>query len=474
MASLTDETAAKGAILEDRPVMVEADYLVVGAGAAGMAFVDALIDNADGHVVIVDRRHGAGGHWLDAYPFVRLHQASEFYGVASTPLGKGELQAGGPEAGMHQRAPAPEIVAYYAHVMESMIAGGQVSFHPNSDYLGGRRWTSRLSGQHFAVPGSCRVVNAHYLAPDIPAQTPAPFGVADGVHSIPVNDLVEMSYTPGQFVIVGSGKTATDAIVWLLDNGVDPDTVCWVRPRDPWMFNRAAVQPDPTINLRTVAEIFESAREATSPDDLFLRMEAADVMMRVDPRVTPTMAKTPTLAQWELDRLKTIEDVVRLGHIRHVEPGRLVCEDGDATIDRDALLVHCAASGLQYPPLVPVWRSERITLQCVATGPIFGAAIAGYVEATREDDTEKNRLCPPHSLPNTPADWPQTIVQGAQGSQALEIEPDVKRWSHATSLYRSRIPAERANDPDVAAGIARVEAISEIGIARLAKLGGMR
>jgi hypothetical protein len=324
------------------------------------------------------------------------------------------------------------------------------------------------------VPDSCRVVNAHYLAPEIPAQTPAPFGVADGVPSVPVNDLVRLPGPPGQFVIVGSGKTATDAIVWLLDNGVDPDTVCWVRPRDPWMFNRAVVQPDPAVNLSMVADILESACEATSPDDLFLRMEAAGVMMRVDPRVTPSMAKTPTLAQWELERLRTIENVVRLGHIRNVEPGRLVCEDGDAPIDRDALVVHCAASGLQYEPLVPVWGPKGIVLQCVATGPIFGAALAGYVEATREDDAEKNRLCPPHSLPNTPSDWPRTIVQGAQGSQALATEPDVLSWSHATSLYRSRIPAERANDPDVADGVARVEAVSEIGMARLAELGGMQ
>jgi hypothetical protein len=66
------------------------------------------------------------------------------------------------------------------------------------------------------------------------------------------------------------------------------------------------------------------------------------------------------------------------------------------------------------------------------------------------------------------------IVQGAQGSQALATEPDVKRWSHATSLYRSRIPAERASDPDVADAVARVEAITGIGMARLAELGRMQ
>jgi hypothetical protein len=273
---------------------------------------------------------------------------------------------------------------------------------------------------------------------------------------------------------VGSGKTATDAIVWLLDNGVDPGAICWLRPRDPWMFNRAAVQPDPVINLSTAAGILEAASKATSPDDLFLHMEAAGVMLRIDPQVTPSMAKTPTLAHWELDRLKAVENVVRLGHVRHVDPGRVVCVDGEIAIDRGALVVHCAASGLRYQPLVPVWGPEAITLQCVATGPIFGAALTGYVEATREDDAEKNRLCPPHSIPNTPADWPRAIVQGSRGSKALAMEADVKHWSQATSLYRSRIPAWRAGDPDVVDALARVEAVSEIGLARLSELGGIQ
>src|SRR3954464_4663575 len=92
---------------------LDTDHLVVGAGAMGMAFTDALIDHADVHVTIVDRRHGPGGHWLDAYPFVRLHQASSFYGVASTVLGTGLVQARGPEAGLHERAGVAEIRAYF-------------------------------------------------------------------------------------------------------------------------------------------------------------------------------------------------------------------------------------------------------------------------------------------------------------------------------------------------------------------------
>ena len=62
-----------------------------------MAFTDALIDHADVRVAMVDRLHGVGGHWLEAYPFVRLHQASAFYGVESTLLmpALSELPSGG-------------------------------------------------------------------------------------------------------------------------------------------------------------------------------------------------------------------------------------------------------------------------------------------------------------------------------------------------------------------------------------------
>src|SRR3954451_9918141 len=49
---------------------VDVDYLVIGAGAMGMAFTDALIDHdPDARVALVDRRDGPGGHWREAYPF---------------------------------------------------------------------------------------------------------------------------------------------------------------------------------------------------------------------------------------------------------------------------------------------------------------------------------------------------------------------------------------------------------------------
>ena len=454
---------------------LETDYLVVGAGAMGMAFTDALIDHADVHVTLVDRRHAAGGHWQDAYPFVQLHQASVFYGVASTVLGTGAVQRSGPEAGLQERARQSEIRAYYDDILHRrFIASGRVTFLGGSEYHGegsSHRVTSRVSGETVRVDVRRRVVDATYLSPTIPATTPPPFAVADDVPVAAVNELAKLTVAPSSYVIVGSGKTATDGIVWLLANGVAPDRITWVRPRDPWMLNRAVVQPDPVVGLGLVADTMEAAAAAGSLDDLFLRLEAAGVMLRIDTGVIPTMAKTPTLATWELDLLRTIEHVVRLGHIKHVTHREIVLDRGSVPLAPGTLVVHCAASGLQYPPLVPVWSPDMIRLQTIRAGfPCFCAALAGYVEATRDDDRERNRLCPPNTLPDSPASWARMQVRGTLAARTYGAEPDIAAWANRCALNPARMEPSQREDPAVQAAAARVADHVGAGLFRLAEL----
>lgn len=454
---------------------LETDHLVVGAGAMGMAFTDALIDHADVHVTLVDRRHAAGGHWQDAYPFVRLHQASVFYGVASTVLGTGAVQQQGPEAGLQERARRSEIQSYYDDVLHRRFIGsGRVTFLGGSDYhTDGESHlvTSRVSGETLRVDVRRRVVDATYLSPTIPATAPPPFGVADGAAVVAVNELAELADAPSTYVIVGSGKTATDGIVWLLLNGVAPDRITWVRPREPWMLNRAVVQPDPVVALGLAADTMASAAAASSLDDLFLRLEAAGVMLRIDPRRTPTMAKTPTLGHWELELLRAVEHVIRLGHVRQVTANELVLDDGIVTLRPGSLVVHCAASGLQYPPVVPLWGPDRIRPQTIRVGfPCFNAALAGYVEATRDDDRDRNRLCPPNTLPDSPASWARMQVLGALAVRSFGAEPDIADWANRCALNPARIEDARRDDPDVRAAAARLADVAEPGLRCLAEL----
>jgi hypothetical protein len=454
---------------------VEVDYLVVGAGAMGMAFTDALIDHSDARVAIVDRRSEVGGHWRAAYPFVRLHQSSTFYGVASTLLGGGRIQEQGPEVGLHERADQPTICAYYDDVLERRMLGpGRVQFFSGCDYLGDRTFASVESGERFVVPQQCRVVDARYLAPDIPAETPPKFAVAEGARVIPVNDLVRVDDDPGEYVVVGSGKTATDACIWLLGRGVDPDAICWVRPRDPWMLNRAVIQPEPVVFLGMVADVLQAASTTPSLPELFLRLEDAGIMLRVDRSVVPTMAKAPTLGMWELDRLRTIEHVVRRGHVVTANRGRIDLEEGSVGMADEALVVNCTADGLKMPPRVPIWGPEMITLQPIRAGfPCFGGALAGYVEATRDDDREKNRLCPPSSFGNTLVDWARMNVLGFRSSKAFNSEPDIKAWGDGVALNPSRVPPAHPATPEIDDVLERLQTHTGPGLTRLAELSGL-
>lgn len=455
---------------------MDTDYLVVGAGAMGVAFTDALVDHADVHVTLVDRRDAPGGHWRDAYPFVRLHQASQFYGVASTMLGDGAVQADGPEAGLHERAGADEIRAYYTDVVDRLCDSGRVTFLPDTEYRQDgtvHAVTSLTTDRPVEVDVRRRVVDATYLSPTIPATSPPPFAVADDAPVVAVNDLAGAAGDHDEYVIVGSGKTGTDAIVWLLQSGVDADQVVWVRPRDPWMLNRAVVQPDPAVITGMAADTVEAAAAASSLDDMFLRMEAAGVMLRGDPGLVPTMARTPTLAEWELDLLRTVERVVRLGHVRGVSRDVLELEQGIVSLADDALVVHCAAAGLASPPCVPLWGRDRIRLQTIRAGfPCFCAALAGYVEATRDDDRERNRLCPPNIFGNSLGEWARMQVRGAQATAAFGAEPDIAAWANACVLNPARVPEDRRDDPDVVAATVRLTTHATAGIARMADLAG--
>ena len=93
----------------------------------------------------------AGGHWQDAYPFVQLHQASLFYGVASTVLGTGAVQPQGPESGLQERARRSEIQNYYDQILQRRFVGsGRVTFLGGSEYHTdgtSHLVTSRVSGE---------------------------------------------------------------------------------------------------------------------------------------------------------------------------------------------------------------------------------------------------------------------------------------------------------------------------------------
>jgi len=457
---------------------IETDYLVVGAGAVGMSFTDSLVGHCDADVVLVDRRHGPGGHWSDAYPFVRLHVPSAYYGVDSLRLGNDTVDGTGPNAGMYELASATEICAYFNAVLDDvLLPSGQVRFVGMYEYVAPSsappRLVSRLTGETIEVTVRRKLVDATYLEGKVPSRHTPPFGVDPGVRLMPINGLVELSEPAARFVVLGAGKTGIDACLWLLDRGVAPERIQWVRPRDMWMFNRARLQPlDQVASFLEGGSLeVEALASATSVDDLFRRLEEHGQLIRIDQQVEPTMFRCATVSEWELHRLRQITDVVRLGHVRRIAPDKIILEHGDIATDGDTVHVDCTAEGVPTSAIRPVFEPGRITIQPVEQClPCFNAALIGYVEASREEDEVKNNLCPPNPYPNTAMDWLRTFAGSMAADAGWTTQPDVREWVDHSRLHLMRGVADKADEPRIARALERFEVNARPALSSLQRL----
>jgi len=201
---------------------ITADYLIKGAGATAMAFADTLLTETDATVVLVDRHDRPGGHWNDAYPFVRLHQPSRYYGVASAPLGSGRIDEVGLNAGYHELAAGHEVLAHFDGVMRHrFLPSGRVTYLPMSELDDGGAVTSLLSGEQCQIEAG-RFVDATHSKMRVPSTSAPSFTVGPGVAFVPLNDLPRVAPDHDRFVVIGAGKTGMDACIWLLDNGAEP------------------------------------------------------------------------------------------------------------------------------------------------------------------------------------------------------------------------------------------------------------
>ena len=223
---------------------ITTDYLVVGAGISGLAFVDTLVAESDAEVVLVDRRGAPGGHWVDAYPFVALHSPSAFYGVDSLRLGQDRIDESGPNAGLYERAGKEEILAYVAEVVARLETTGRVRVLLGHDHLPSDGSVQQLrdlaTDDLVEVLPRRRVVDARYLEASVPATHSPSFDVAADARFVPVGGLPDAAGPATTYSILGAGKTAVDACLWLLQQDVDPERIWWVRPRDAWFHERQA------------------------------------------------------------------------------------------------------------------------------------------------------------------------------------------------------------------------------------------
>ncbi|KFZ20439.1 hypothetical protein V501_00141 [Pseudogymnoascus sp. VKM F-4519 (FW-2642)] len=450
---------------------ITVDYLVIGAGAMGMAFTDTLLTDTKATVAIVDRYAQPGGHWLVAYPFVRLHQPSNFYGVNSQELGENTIDQTGWNKDLFELATGDEVLAYYSKVMNRIfLPSGRVSYHPKHEYLGKGEFRSIVTNKIYRVGEKTRIVDATYMKVEVPSMRPPRYQVAEGVNLVIPNDLPKTSRPYGGYTVVGAGKTGIDTCLWLLANGVDPVHISWIMPRDSWYIERGALQPGPEFAESTAASIAalnESIMAATSPEDLFLRLQSSLQFTRLDEQVLPTMFRCATVSLAELEQIRKITKIIRQGRVVRLTVDEVTLERGTYKPVPDSLYIDCTADGLAKTDPVPVFLGNQITLQSVRQcQQVFSAAFIAHVEATYgNDEIKKNWLCRVIPHPDEAMDYLIVNIQTHKNGLRWNAEPQTVAWLAQSRLdwFGTLLP-QAPEDPVQAAAFYQAVAAQVEGI----------
>ena len=427
-----------------------------------MAFVDEILTHSDATVAIVDRNHKPGGHWNDAYPFVRLHQTSTCYGVNSTDMGGHSVDQVGLNKGCYELASGSEVVAYFDTVMRRrFLPSNRVQYFPLCEYnKADNTAVSRSCGEKYEFRASRKFVDATYLNVTVPSQREPDFEVRNGARAVAVNQLPKVVAEHRNFVIVGSGKTGMDAVLFLLTNRVDPDRITWVMPSDAWMFSRFDVNPgrkfsDPITQY--VIGLLQAALEAEDYDDYFKRLVDRKLVLQLDPSVKPKRWRCATFTPLELEQLRRVKNIVRKGYLQSASPTEMKMQKGTLPTPADAVFVDCAADGLPKVPMIKVFDGNRITLQTVRMcQQVYSAGFIGNVECNvHADEDRKNELTQPVPLPYTDSDYLRCAIQNCVNMGVWLTEPAVVKW-----INESRIDLFSPYlDFETAEGVANIQAM---------------
>lgn len=454
----------------------ETDYLVIGAGAVGLAFADTLLDeDPDCHITILDKHARPGGHWNDAYSFVALHQPSATYGVNSMEMCPDRVDEHGHNKGMYPLAKHAEILSYYSKLMtEHLIPSGRVTYLPLTQYTGGKSGqhtaSSILSGEEHSITVRRKLVDGTWFKTSVPSTHTPAFDIAEGTRFAIPGDLprlwMETDNLPQHYCIIGGGKTAMDTAVWLIEAGVPADKIDWVRPRDSWMFNRKLLQPakhhiEDLVQFQI--DLVECANGSNTGDEMFAKLGTRGTMLRIDESVTPKMFHFAVISEAEVALLRQITKVHRGKRVTSLEPAAMTFAEERVEMPEATLFIDCTASAVPFEQRDkgrPFFEGDRITLQ-LAQAPFvpYSAALAAFIEVHFETDEEKNNLVPPAPLTDTTDTYPYAVMANLMSTAILSGNQKTNAFNAKSRLH----PTGPAVAEMIAKGDPRLAALSQVG-----------
>jgi hypothetical protein len=198
------------------------------------------------------------------------------------------------------------------------------------------------------------------------------------------------------------------------------------------LWDRATVQPGGA--LETIAAFVESVAGAASVDEIYLQLERQHIVCRIDPDLLPTKWRCATVDGAELSKLRTIEDVVRMGRVQRLSGGKIELDAGTIDTSEDTLFVDCSANGLAKLAPQPLFSQSLITLQSVfMCQQTFSAALIAHLELLDMTDAQRNRICTAVPHPELKEDLLPALLTTAQNM--LNCNRHLPLWLRRSRLY---------------------------------------
>jgi len=250
----------------------------------------------------------------------------------------------------------------------------------------------------------------------VPSMRKPLFPVHDNVNYITVNDTMKakMSGEYTHYVVLGAGKTSLDAIIQLLNNGVDQSFIKWVISRDVWYFIRDKVYPKGKTHYENLSTVSDTLLAANSAKDFLLKMESIGKVARLDScsqKNLPNVMKGPQISSDDLSLLRTVKDIVRMGRVQSIGDGGVMIfgradnnnheglQDVHLSSDNSStVFIDCMADNFHWystPKDYKIFEKNRINLGPLLAvfNPSFSAALIAYMESNISDDNTKNACC---------------------------------------------------------------------------------
>jgi len=365
----------------------ECDYLIVGAGATTLAFLDTLVTELpdDTKFVLVDKKAAPGGHWIDSYGYVQLHQPSIVYGIASKQLEGNWLKCMLTQFMMpwNHRANKIEILKYFADFVEENKK--QIDFYSDSVYDFEKsnedvHFFSSMDGSvSYKVKVNVKLIDGSANENIVPHNSPLQFPVDEEVRVMTTNQVYDAhnenqkEMRTNKYVVLGAGKTGMDAVVYLQRTmKIDPVDIAWVISQDVWMssLNGGGSPKSHSILLLKYDNDMQKAA---------LEGEEQRSIVRLDKDIMPTVFKFPLVSDEELKLYRNVKTIIRRGRATAIRRRANSKDDDD-----DGVVVEFG-SGDDHSP----WEAFAPIDKCVFVHATSPGPFVGSFTAYQPDHQEK-------------------------------------------------------------------------------------